>query len=143
MKIARPYLMFLGNAHDDLAAKTARGVVHWRPDWCLGQLSLAGCETTLSLPEMTLKEAVAAVSVGIAAEAAGNQMLLDLCYEEDSEAGADFNIVATDSGRLVEVQGTAEGSTYTRAQLDAVLDLAQQGITELITAQKAAIASLA
>ena len=69
-------------------------------------------------------------------------MLLDLCYEEDSEAGADFNIVATESGRLVEVQGTAEGSTYTRAQLNAVLDLAMQGIGELIATQNAAIAAL-
>ncbi len=89
-----------------------------------------------------LKEPVAAVSVGIMAGASGKHMLLDLCYEEDSEAGADFNIVATESGSLVEVQGTAEGSTYTRGQLDAVLDLAMQGIAELVSAQKAAIAAL-
>jgi len=60
MQIERPYLMFLGDAADDLAAKTARGVVEWRRDWCLGQLSLAGCKTSLSLPEMTLENAVAA-----------------------------------------------------------------------------------
>ena len=89
-------------------------------------------------PEFPLREAVAAVSVGILRVADRDELLLDLCYEEDSEAGADFNIVATESGQLVEVQGTAEGSTYTRAQLDAVLDLAWQGIAELITAQKAA-----
>ena len=93
-------------------------------------------------PSFPLTEAVAAVSVGIVAGASEDEMLLDLCYEEDSEAGADFNIVATESGRLVEVQGTAEGSTYTRPQLDAVLNLAMQGISELITAQKAAIGSL-
>ena len=60
MKIEHPYLMFLGNAHDDLAAKTARGIVHWRSEWCLGQISLEGCQTTLSLPEMALEDAIAA-----------------------------------------------------------------------------------
>ena len=85
---------------------------------------------------------VAAVSVGILTDKEQSELLLDLCYEEDSEAGADFNIVATASGRLVEVQGTAEGSTYTRAQLDAVLDLANRGIADLLTAQQAAIATL-
>ncbi len=89
-----------------------------------------------------LTEAVAAVSVGILTDKEQSELLLDLCYEEDSEAGADFNIVATESGRLVEVQGTAEGSTYTRAQLDAVLDLANRGIADLLTAQQAAIATL-
>ena len=93
-------------------------------------------------PSFPLEEAVAAVSVGIVAGVSHDEMLLDLCYEEDSEAGADFNIVATESGRLVEVQGTAEGSTYTRFQLDGVLNLAQQGIEELISAQKTAIAAV-
>ncbi len=93
-------------------------------------------------PEFPLKEAVAAVSVGILADGPEEGLLLDLNYEEDSEASADFNIVATKSGQLVEVQGTAEGSTYTRAQLDAVLDLAGSGIAELIIAQKTAIDQL-
>ncbi len=60
MKIDHPYLLFLGDAPDDLAAKTARGIADWRPDWCLGQIRLAGCETTLGLPDMTPAEAAAA-----------------------------------------------------------------------------------
>ena len=94
-------------------------------------------------PEFPLTQAVAAVSVGLVAAGGEDALVLDLCYEEDSEAGADFNIVATGSGELVEVQGTAEGSTYSRNQLDAVLDLAMNGITELIAAQKTAIAEMA
>ena len=57
VKIARPYLLFLGDAHDDLAAKTASGIKDWRPDWCVGQLRLVGCKTTLGLPDLTLEEA--------------------------------------------------------------------------------------
>ncbi len=93
-------------------------------------------------PTFPLVELVAAISVGIGASENDGDLLLDLCYEEDSSAGADFNIVATESGQLVEVQGTAEGATYTRGQLDSVLDLAMHGISELIVAQKEAIAAL-
>ena len=92
-------------------------------------------------PTFPLVEPVAAISVGLVNNEVGD-LLLDLCYEEDSSAGADFNIVTTESGQLVEVQGTAEGATYTRRQLDAVLDLAMRGISELIAAQKEAIAAL-
>jgi len=60
MAISHPYLLFIGDAHDALAAKTARGVAHWRPEWCLGQLRLPGCTTDLGLPDMTIAEAVAA-----------------------------------------------------------------------------------
>jgi uncharacterized NAD-dependent epimerase/dehydratase family protein len=58
MKIAHPYLLFLGDAPDDLAAKTARGVIDWRPDWCVGQLRLPGCETSLEIPDLTIADAV-------------------------------------------------------------------------------------
>jgi uncharacterized NAD-dependent epimerase/dehydratase family protein len=60
MKIATPYLLFLGDAPDDLAAKTAKGILHWRPDNCLGQIRLEGCVPDLGLPDMTIGEAVAA-----------------------------------------------------------------------------------
>ncbi len=60
MALKRPYLLFLGDAPDDLAVKTARGVAEWRADWCVGQLRLDGCKTSLDLPEMTVDEAVAA-----------------------------------------------------------------------------------
>ncbi len=59
MAIAHPYLMFLGDAPDQLAAKTAAGVAMWRPDWCLGQLRLDGCMADLNLPELTLEAAAA------------------------------------------------------------------------------------
>ena len=60
MALARPYLMFLGDAPDQLAAKTAHGVVHWRRHWCVGQHSLDGCKASLGLPEMDPAEAAAA-----------------------------------------------------------------------------------
>ena len=59
MQLHHPYLLFLGDAPDQLAAKTAQGIAQWRPDWCLGQLRLAGCKADLSLPELTLQQAVA------------------------------------------------------------------------------------
>ncbi|MEE8188824.1 MAG: N-acetyltransferase DgcN [Kiloniellales bacterium] len=60
MAIEHPYLLFLGDAPDQLAAKTAQGIAHWRPEWCLGQLRLKGCNADLGLPEMTLTKAVEA-----------------------------------------------------------------------------------
>ncbi len=70
MKIAHPYLMFLGDAADQLAAKTAHGIVHWRRDWCLGQLRLPGCNADLGLPDMTVAEAadagVRSLVIGVA-----------------------------------------------------------------------------
>ncbi|MCW2302375.1 ribonuclease PH [Rhodovulum sulfidophilum] len=82
-----------------------------------------------------LVDPVAAVSCGIYA----GQPVLDLDYPEDSEAGVDGNFVMTGSGKLIEVQMSAEGSTYTRTQMNALLDLAEKGVAELVAAQKAAI----
>jgi uncharacterized NAD-dependent epimerase/dehydratase family protein len=59
MQIHHPYLLFLGDAPDQLAAKTAQGIAQWRADWCLGQLRLAGCKADLGLPEMTVADASA------------------------------------------------------------------------------------
>ena len=59
MAIEHPYLLFLGDAADQLAAKTAQGVLQWRPDWCLGQLRLPGCQADLGLPDLSLEEAAA------------------------------------------------------------------------------------
>ena len=86
-----------------------------------------------------VKDFCAAVSVG---ELAGVPHL-DLCYEEDSTADVDMNVVALQSGELVEVQGTGEGATFSRAQLNELLDLAQKGIAELIAAQQEALGDLA
>lgn len=60
MEIKRPYLLFLGDVPDDLAAKTAFGVADWRPEWCVGQMRLPGCRADLGLPEMSIAEAKAA-----------------------------------------------------------------------------------
>jgi uncharacterized NAD-dependent epimerase/dehydratase family protein len=60
MQIASPYLMFLGDVPDVLAAKTAYGIVDWRRDWCLGQVRLPGCKADLGLPDMTIEQAAAA-----------------------------------------------------------------------------------
>ncbi|MDK3017864.1 ribonuclease PH [Pseudodonghicola flavimaris] len=81
-----------------------------------------------------LIDPVAAVSCGIYA----GQPVLDLDYLEDSDAGVDGNFILTGSGRLVEVQMSAEGSTFTRAQMDELLDLADKGVQELVALQKAA-----
>ncbi|GAA2469233.1 ribonuclease PH [Streptomyces thermolineatus] len=78
---------------------------------------------------------VSAVSVGIV----GGVPMLDLAYEEDVRAETDMNVVCTGDGRFVEVQGTAEGQPFDRAELDALLDLAVTGCTELALAQRTAL----
>ncbi len=60
MAIQHPYLLFLGDAPDQLTAKTAQGIAHWRPEWCLGQLRLEGCQADLGLTDMSLEEGIAA-----------------------------------------------------------------------------------
>ena len=87
------------------------------------------------LSSMPLNCAVAATSVGLV----DGQVLLDLCYEEDYRAQADFNVVMTDQGEFVEVQGAAEGGTFSKGALDDVLALAERGIAALFQAQKEAI----
>lgn len=83
-----------------------------------------------------LVDPVAAVSCGIYA----GQPVLDLDYPEDSEAGVDGNFVMTGSGRLIEVQMSAEGATYSRDQMNQLVDLAEKGVSELAEKQKAACA---
>jgi ribonuclease PH len=79
-----------------------------------------------------IRDHVAAVSVGMS----GGTPLLDLDYGEDSSCGCDMNVVMTGAGRFVEVQGTAEGEAFSRAELDRLLELAARGIAELIQHQK-------
>jgi ribonuclease PH len=88
------------------------------------------------ISSMPIRDHVAAVSVGMAR---GTPML-DLDYAEDSACGCDLNVVMTGSGGFVEVQGTAEGEPFTRAELDALLGLAARGISELIQLQKQSLA---
>jgi ribonuclease PH len=87
------------------------------------------------VPATALGDSVAAVSVGIV----DGEPRLDLSYEEDASAEVDCNVVMTGSGALVEVQGTAEGAPFDRAQLDELLDLASAGVTELTKIQREAL----
>ncbi len=84
-----------------------------------------------------LRDHVAAVSVGIYQ----GVPVLDLDYPEDSACDTDMNVVMTGSGGIVELQGTAEGEPFTRAQMDQLVDLAETGIKELVPRQKAALAA--
>jgi ribonuclease PH len=84
------------------------------------------------ISSIPLKYAVAATSVGVI----NNDMLLDLCYDEDSRAGVDFNVVMTSKGEFVEVQGTAEGKTFSKETLSDLLALAEKGIQQLFQAQQ-------
>jgi ribonuclease PH len=92
----------------------------------LGKLQAAG-----TLKESPLRQMVAATSVGIV----DGRVLLDLAYEEDARAEVDMNVVMTTDGGLVETQATAEKGTYSRAQLNEMLDAAERGIRELLQAQ--------
>ncbi len=90
-----------------------------------------------TLKSSPLRQSVAATSVGIV----DGNLLLDLCYEEDSRATVDMNVVMLASGGLVETQATAEKESYSRAELNGMLDLAQSGIEQLFDLQAAAIAA--
>ncbi len=91
--------------------------------------TLANMGVISSIP---LKSAVAATSVGIV----NTYMMLDLCYDEDSQAAVDFNVVMTSKGEFVEIQGTAEGKPFTRASVNDLLTLAEKGIQQLFQVQQ-------
>jgi len=78
---------------------------------------------------------VAAISVGVV----HSYMMLDMCYDEDSNAEVDFNVVMTGEGHYAEVQGTAEGKPFTKETIDSLLSLAEKGIKQLFEAQQAAL----
>jgi ribonuclease PH len=90
------------------------------------------------LAKLPITDFVASVSVGIV----GGETCLDLCYEEDSQAKVDMNVVMTGSGQFVEVQGTGEESPFSRQELDEMLSLADRGIRRLIGIQKDALGPL-
>jgi ribonuclease PH len=99
----------------------------------LGRLYVDG-----NLPSWPINSFVAAISVGMI----GGGACLDLNYEEDSKAGVDMNVVATDKGRFVELQGTAEGATFSEEEMNAMLALAKDGIAQLVAKQKEVLAPL-
>ncbi len=82
-----------------------------------------------------MKRKVAAISVGVV----GNEILLDLDYPEDLAAAVDFNVVMTDDGEFIEVQGTAEEKPFSRKQLDQMLKVAEKGCKELFMLQDEAV----
>jgi ribonuclease PH len=99
-------------------------------------LALRGLEAEGKVSGDVLADSVAAVSVGMV----GGEPRLDLCYEEDAGAEVDFNVVMTGGGDFVEVQGTAEGTPFSRADLGAMLDLAAGGIEQLTVVQRQVLA---
>ena len=98
--------------------------------------AVAGLIAAGKLTQNPLRDFVGAVSVGIV----DGVPVLDLDYAEDSTCDTDMNVVVTGSGGIVEVQGTAEGAPFSRAELDALLELAGAGIRQIIAAQKTALA---
>lgn len=82
-----------------------------------------------------IRKFLCATSVGIV----GDEKLLDLCYEEDSKAKVDMNVIGTDEGEFVEIQGTGEEAPFNRAELNELLDLAEKGIKQMIHLQKEAL----
>ena len=90
---------------------------------------MQGKGTVRSLP---IFDSLAAISVGIV----DGRPVLDLCYEEDSRASVDMNVVMTGGRKLVEVQGTAEGMPFSREQMNQLIDLAEGGVTRLLAEQK-------
>ena len=91
-----------------------------------------------TLTQSPLRQLVAATSVGIV----DGTPLLDLCYEEDSQAEVDMNVVMTEDGGLIETQATAERGSFSRAQLGELIDLAESGLKEIFAAQRAVLAEL-
>ncbi len=98
----------------------------------LAMQSMAAMGILSSIP---LKSAVAATSAGIVHD----YRLLDLCYDEDSNAGVDFNVVMTSRGDFVELQGTAEGKPFNKETVDSLLSMAGKGIGELFKIQQAVL----
>jgi ribonuclease PH len=97
--------------------------------------ALTSMKNKKMINQIPIREAVGAVSVGVVRE----KTVLDLCYEEDSKAQVDFNVVMTSSGKYVEVQGTAETEPFSRSRLDDLLKLAEKGIHQVILAQSKAL----
>jgi ribonuclease PH len=90
------------------------------------------------LSSWPINDSIAAVSVGVI----GGVPMLDLNYEEDSKAGVDMNVVATEKGRFIELQGTAEGATFSEEEMMSMIGLARSGIAQLVAKQKEVLAPI-
>ena len=100
--------------------------------------ALAWMRAQGQIKTLPFTEWVSAVSVGVVR----GEERLDLAYEEDSQASVDMNIVMTDTGRYIEVQGTAEGTPFDRARMNRLLDLAQVGVRQMFAKQREALAGM-
>ncbi|MDE2861630.1 MAG: ribonuclease PH [Chloroflexota bacterium] len=100
--------------------------------------ALAYMVKTGAIASVPLTTAVAATSVGLV----DGEAILDLCYDEDSRADVDFNVVMTGEGDFIEVQGTAEGNAFSRQAMDGLLSLAEKGIREHLEIQRSVLAGL-
>ena len=100
--------------------------------------ALAKIKKEGKVSDIPVKDYVAATSVGIV----NNELLLDLCYEEDSKAEVDMNIVMTGSGEFIEVQGTAERASFSKDKMDKMLESAKKGIEDLFTIQRRLVGDL-
>jgi ribonuclease PH len=105
--------------------------------WVAAHDAVAGLLASGAIERSPIRDAVAAISVGIYR----GQPVLDLDYAEDSGCDTDMNVVMTGTGGFVEIQGTAEGAPFSRGQVDTLLELARHGIVQLVAAQRAALAS--
>jgi ribonuclease PH len=100
--------------------------------------ALLGLVRRRVLPSVPLHGSVAATSVGLV----GNQVLLDLCYEEDFRAQVDFNVVMSDRSEFIEVQGTGEERPFSKEVMQRILEVAEEGIRSLLATQRAVVNAL-
>lgn len=100
--------------------------------------ALAGLGKRLGWKKLPVTDVVAATSVGLV----DGRALLDLCYAEDSNAQVDMNIVMTERGNIIEVQGTAEGWPFTRAEMYTLMDMAEQGIRQIVEESRSLLADV-
>ena len=94
--------------------------------------ALAKLKKDGKITKVPINDYIAATSVGIL----GGNLMLDLCYEEDSKAEVDMNVIMTGNGEFIEIQGTAERKPFSKDKMDAMLDLAKKGIEELFSVQR-------
>ncbi|GEO80509.1 hypothetical protein ROR02_06400 [Pararhodospirillum oryzae] len=119
MPLHPPYLLFLGDAPDSLAAKTATGIRHWRPEWCRGQMRLPGCAADLGLPDMTLEEARAADVRTLVVGVANRGGVIGESWREILMKAVDmgFDVAAGLHERLTDVPGLVQAAQRAGVQL--------------------------
>lgn len=119
MKIEHPYLLFLGDVADQLAAKTAHGIADWRRDWCLGQLRMDGCKADLGLPDMTIEAAVAAGAKTLVVGVANRGGVISEHWTDVLEAAlvAGMDLAAGLHNRLADVPRLAAAASQHRRRL--------------------------